>query len=75
MAAATSKTDVTWEQVWAEQQNVDQKLDLLARAVGLSSPKVKELKDWSDRQKSVYVDPTVAEAQAALEEAQEKAKA
>ena len=67
------KTD--FATAWSEQRTVDEKLDFLAKALELSGgDKVaQDLKDWSDNQKGVYVDPAVAKAQEQLEKAEEKA--
>lgn len=53
MAASKTTDKVTWDQVWSEARTVDEKLDLLARAVGDSNPDAKSLKDWADNQHQV----------------------
>jgi len=69
------KNEDSFAQLYSEQQVLDQKLDLLARAVDniVAAGDLKELRKWSETQRGVYVDPYVAKAEEALEEAREKA--
>lgn len=74
-SSSSVSTNATFELAFSELQTYDQKIDFLARAVGhlVSDSQAGELKDWSDNQRGVFVNPDVRKAQAALEEAQEKA--
>lgn len=51
---ATKKdTTITFDEVWAEQRTVDEKLDFLAAALRATNPDAAELKRWYDNQKRV----------------------
>jgi hypothetical protein len=70
------KPDDSFAALASEQQTIDQKIDLLIRAVdAIGVADLKDLRKWSEIQRQVYVDPEVAKAQDALELAVEKAAA